>query len=510
MTTRDSARTGYMVLIAVAVIGLIVHSFLFVRYTVDDAYISFRYARNLADGNGLVFNNGERVEGYTNFLWTIVHSICIRAGFRPDIFAKGLGLASALGTSVLILKLAILWGHPLAPLSVFAFLLWSASGAVAVATMAGLETHAFTFLLTLGIVLYSKPVRPTRDFAGALLAMSVAALMRPEAVLIIALTLGHYYVTTKPSSYRTWPLVLPLSLLLPFLLWKLSYYGSPFPNTLSAKSGGGYDQLVRGYGYIKGFVNEYGKVGFYFLGLLPYLRLPLGRQRSYSLTILIAYLSYIVVTGGDWIPHYRFLLPILPLIYLSVQDGLLLVWDLFSRGRRPWRWWAPSLMTVVLAIILFDIANQSHYLRLHTEMWANGYDYAHKYVGNWLRDEAEDDETVALMDVGLIGYLSPMRVLDITGLTDPYIAAAPGGFLKKEYPLDYLFDSGPDYIVLVSGGDYPWVPFGTSFPIDRSIFHDSRFLARYEYLFNRDAYVTRVPHISGYYLLVFKKRNLND
>src|SRR4051812_8768436 len=41
-------------------------------FTIDDAYISFRYARNFAHGDGLVYNLGERVEGYTNFLWTVI------------------------------------------------------------------------------------------------------------------------------------------------------------------------------------------------------------------------------------------------------------------------------------------------------------------------------------------------------------------------------------------------------------------------------------------------------
>jgi hypothetical protein len=49
----------------------------------DDAFISFRYARNLAEGHGLVFNVGERVEGYTNFLWTVLFAPLIKLGIDP-------------------------------------------------------------------------------------------------------------------------------------------------------------------------------------------------------------------------------------------------------------------------------------------------------------------------------------------------------------------------------------------------------------------------------------------
>ena len=58
----------------------------------DDAYISFRYARNLAQGNGLVFNAGERVEGYTNFLWTVLFTPAELVGLDPALVAIVLGV----------------------------------------------------------------------------------------------------------------------------------------------------------------------------------------------------------------------------------------------------------------------------------------------------------------------------------------------------------------------------------------------------------------------------------
>ena len=65
-------------------------------HTVDDAYISYRYARNLARGLGLVYNEGERIEGYTNFLWTVLLGAGIKLGLDPESFAKVLGAGFAL------------------------------------------------------------------------------------------------------------------------------------------------------------------------------------------------------------------------------------------------------------------------------------------------------------------------------------------------------------------------------------------------------------------------------
>ena len=60
-------------------------------YTVDDAYISFRYARNLVEGLGLVYNPGERIEGYTNFLWTLMAAAGMSVGLDPAVLVKWLG-----------------------------------------------------------------------------------------------------------------------------------------------------------------------------------------------------------------------------------------------------------------------------------------------------------------------------------------------------------------------------------------------------------------------------------
>ena len=58
-------------------------------FVCDDAFIAFRYARNLADGHGLVFNRGERVEGFTDFLWVLELAGLWRLGVRPDTCPAG-------------------------------------------------------------------------------------------------------------------------------------------------------------------------------------------------------------------------------------------------------------------------------------------------------------------------------------------------------------------------------------------------------------------------------------
>ena len=99
---KARARLGYLlVLIALGVGGWLAVS----RASLfDDAYISFRYARNFAEGNGLVWNLGERVEGYTNFLWTLGLGLGIRLTGLP---AEVLGLWGCL--AVLAANLLVVW-----------------------------------------------------------------------------------------------------------------------------------------------------------------------------------------------------------------------------------------------------------------------------------------------------------------------------------------------------------------------------------------------------------------
>src|SRR6266850_4805342 len=115
-------------------------------FLIDDAFISFRYARNFLEGHGLVYNVGERVEGYTNFLWTLMIAAAMRLGADPGMAAQLLGLASSIGVLLVLHRWgrdlgASAWGALLAPAMLAvnrSFAAWATGG---------LETRTFTFLV---------------------------------------------------------------------------------------------------------------------------------------------------------------------------------------------------------------------------------------------------------------------------------------------------------------------------------------------------------------------------
>jgi len=82
-----------------------------------------------------------------------------------------------------------------------------------------------------------------------------------------------------------------------------------------------------------------------------------------------------------------------------------------------------------------------------------GYIAGHAALADWLNEQAEPGATVALMDIGIVGFKCiDLRILDITGLTDRYIAKSPGGLHTKEFDPAYVFDQKPEFFVLAFRG----------------------------------------------------------
>ena len=81
-------RVLLIVLLVVAAVALVAHSLVF-NFVTDDAFISFVYSRNLAEHGKLVFNLGEHpVEGYTNFLWTVLLAGFLKVGLVPELMSR--------------------------------------------------------------------------------------------------------------------------------------------------------------------------------------------------------------------------------------------------------------------------------------------------------------------------------------------------------------------------------------------------------------------------------------
>jgi hypothetical protein len=118
------------------------------------------------------------------------------------------------------------------------------------------------------------------------------------------------------------------------------------------------------------------------------------------------------------------------------------------------------------------------------KLGAEGYRHAHHAIARKLAEIGSPTDLVAAMDVGVIGYVSGLRVFDISGLTEPRVARAPGGFLSKRYPAASVLALEPRFVVLVygqAGGRPRWGCW-----LDWQISQDPAFQGRYRLVMKRN------------------------
>ncbi len=460
------------------------HVYLFRGFIVDDAFITFRYVRQVVEGNGFVYNLGERVEGYSNFLWLVLLVPFARLGLDLTLSAKGLGVFFSLLSLFLTWRIARqVEGPALAPL----FLALSAP--FAAWAVVGLETPLFTFLLLYsGYLFLQEEIKGRGCLSG--LFFGLLSLTRPEGLLFPVLALifriRHLHRTkTGPDRRDLVRILIFGAIVIPYQFWRLTYYGQLLPNTIYAKSLGLHPRaFLEGVFYLYQSVTSVG--GFFFLGLPVFLALFVSPSLStiYWSISLGTYAAFIVLGGGDWMPMQRFAVHVLPPLVLLIQAGLSRLDALWHfRGRR------------VLLVLL--IAGQCGYLlgssleqRFVKGIGAGPLVPQDSPVVTYLRQHVQSGDTIALTDAGFIAYRLPLdiRIVDMVGLTDAHIAQRPvqlpGGLWGRgdafgKWDVDYVLAQQPRFIQVNIIGETPEGKWLTNFTGTTLLVNDPRFRQMY-------------------------------
>jgi len=387
----------------------------------DDTFISFRYARNLVAGHGLVYNVGERVEGYTNFLWTMFAAAAIAAGHKPETAALAAARLAALVSVALTYVVAR--RHLGAP-RFFAFAgaaLVAANGSFASEAEGAMETALFAALIVGGVLLaLDEDARPRRIYWSSVV-WAAAALTRPEGVMVFVLVSGYRLAWPAPA-HRGRRRALAARLVAPFVLiyapyyvWRFAYYGYPFPNTFYAKVGASWATVGRGLDYVGRFAWKFTPVLF----ALPLLGLADGaRRRNYGLLIVVAYayLLYVVAVGGDYLEQERFVIYIFPL--LATAGAAAAGWlGRRRRGRRVLRWAAPAAFAFLLLL-----QTRAFFVRPRGLAHARDTISQHRAAGLWLKSTAAPDDVLVIGPAGIVPYYAELRTYDTIGIVVPAIA----------------------------------------------------------------------------------------
>ncbi len=321
--TIRSLSLPSVLLVAISAVLILHQAFYFAALggdAVDDAYISFRYARNWVEGEGLVFNSGERVEGYTNFLWIVVLAPAIAVGLPVGPVSMVLGGICSLATLWLLYRyLATTPGGVWA--GVLAAGLLAADGSFALWAVGGLETALFTLLVAAGAISYLREDGgPRRGLATGLL-FALATMTRPEGILVLGVTAFHS--VARAAAERRLPGQADLLRLLgfaavygPYFLWRFSYYGYPFPNTFYLKVGTSdrAAEMARGWAHLRTFVGGHGALLVPAVATLAFIERGVRAAASYLALVVGVFFAYVIYVGGDWSVG-RFFVPVLPLLY---------------------------------------------------------------------------------------------------------------------------------------------------------------------------------------------------
>jgi hypothetical protein len=421
----------HWVVIAVAVtiaFALTVHS----AWFNDDALIALAYARNLVNGEGLVFNRGEYVEGYTCFLWVLLGALGICLGVDPMRWLHFLGGVSFAALIVGVYGL----GCELAPQRPFS----AALAALAVAIYlpiafwsgSGMETGLFAALLVWSTWLH------VRGSNLAPLFLVLLSWTRPEGWLFSGLCCIDTLWRDRRRGVRY-----ALAYAVPMLGWfgwRVWYYGDWLPNTFRAKVGGGFAAVPRGLRYLWDFLRDGGGSVFAVAFLVGAV---LSVRRA---TVVVAFVTlsvlYIVCVGGDAFTLYRFLVPLIPLVIVicvpSPRSMIALFVAELAVGILIWGKIATEITTA--------------------QAWTGGI----KGAGKSLSREVGPGDLVAAVGIGWVKWYTDATVIDLVGLTDRVIATADHGQMgtgiagHERSNADYVFTRRPKYLLIPK--ESTWVP----------------------------------------------------
>ena len=452
---------------------------------IDDSYITYRYARNILAGEGFVYNPGERVQGTTTPLYTLllVGIGTFNGGTEANFPAIALvinALADA-ATAFLLWKIGQRLLYPYAGAA--AGLAWAIAPFSVTFAIGGLETSIYVLLLTSAVYAHISE----RHTLAALLA-ALALLTRPDALILLALIGVDFLIQClkatrkQKSTFRILPSALIFSL--PTAAWfgfATFYFGSPIPHSVMAKTiayrlpaSAALIRLMQHYatpflGHLT-FGAPWIAIGLILYPFLAYVgtRAALKENPRLWPWAIYPWLYFAVFAIANPLIFRWYLTPPLPAYFILILIGL----EKLLRGTgdtdSTWgglpRWrqiLLPVLMLLPMASSLRGWQRQPDHGPQHPapEMAWFQLEQLYRQAADLLNDEIqtrgeESTPTLAAGDVGVLGFFTPTRILDTVGLNSPvslkyYPLDESYYAINYAVPPDLIIEQQPDYVILL-------------------------------------------------------------
>lgn len=489
----NAARASYVVLVT-ALAVCVLSSLFMMPYLPDDSYISFRYAENLANGNGLTFNAGEQpVEGYSNLLWILFCAFLHQSGLDLPSFMPYVGILLGM------LNILVLWlifrRRRLPPLqTLFPLLLLAASGPFVTYVISGMETPLYALLLLLAVNWLDLWFVSGKLSYAVLLALTGVSLSlcRPEGVVVFPLVAAAtLWLTRKRTedtrffSRRIKHVAISggifLVIVVVYHVWRVGYFGEVLPTPLLSKGGGGKSVInawvQNAYMYFVKQGDYYPPAGYYFVALvlagvlgwrLSASTSPLRRADTVALILGIAHVA-IYCNFKDWMPAMRYHAALVGLFLATAVH----VQTPFFKNKKSLETPARLKFWLTGAAVLMMSCSLLASFHVITSRAEESNQKCLVRLGKWLREIMPRNSVLAISDVGAIPYYSRFRTIDIhpESLTDLYIA-------KNGFSIEYIYRRKPDIIILPSRSQ-----FVTRFSPEHHAFaEDERFQRLYRFI----------------------------
>jgi len=421
-------------------------------YLMEDALITMRYAQNIAHGKGFVYNPGEHVLGTTTPFYTIILAGVEVLGLGALRFGPILNLICALLSILLIFLWLTDRGRPKVGVLAAAFV--GLCPKFIFISIGGMETGLYVLASTVSLYAIS-----TKRYGIAAVALSTTILIRPDGLLLALAMLCWYILVQRAIPWRL--VAISTAVLIPWIVFATLYFGSPIPNSVTAK-------LVA-YGQCTSLLTSTERVfttvwkGLFgpWIGALVGLGFLVGccdavrRKRRLlvaAIWVVLHFAAMALSRPTRFFPWY-FVAPIaaygvvsaLGIASLAQAVSGVLVSSLGRKGHRLAS--AAAILTLLASLVALTASLQDQYGQVAD--WASYERTQRRVIGDWLRENTPPNSTVLLEPLGYIGYYSQRHIMDLVGLVSPQVY-----HMRSQTPLEHVLGdivctTAPDYLVRV-------------------------------------------------------------
>lgn len=438
-------RTGIAVFVSLLIFTLLAS--LYFPFTSDDAFIALRFARNISQGLGPCFNPGEPSYGFTSPLWVYLLAFLKTLGTNLLLTSKILSFLMGLAVIIFFVLLAgRTLNHSLSLLlGLLAlatdpwFLRWSPSG---------MESSLSAALVLLSILLFDAGRRGRISFLLAGFSSGLMFLVRPEGAWL-AIAAGIMLIAESKWRGLLLFFLAFLTLVFPWLLFAHATFHHLLPNTFIAKAGSPvWTESLRALLRTTKIVGPTYSIEFlgFLLGSFLMMRRKEfgGKIRKNLFVVLWVFgLPFFYILAGVGVQS-RYLLMLIPLIVLFGIKS----WETFLAGTR--RFWKRAAWILGAGFVLGTNLGFTFGINYPATMkFSRGVEECLIPLGNYLKNNTPPNAGIALVDIGVVGYYSERRIVDLGGLVHPKLLSLIVRYPREEI-LPFLPEAGfgkPDYFI---------------------------------------------------------------